>query len=140
MSMNQPHTPDGPVTIAELLLALASFPQDATVHPAADESDAEVFIEVEIDGVAYTLLQSGERAHHYEPPVVEETTPTTEPKRSHPGDDYAAAQDVLDWLRQRGIGLVNPGQGHNETASPVPEAQRAQLARDFAARNRGGAS
>lgn len=136
MSMNQPHTPTGPVTVAELLLALASYPQDATVTIA----DPFMDLGVEIGDDYQTVYQRGERAHHYEPPAVEETAAPVEPKRSHPGDDYAAAQDVLDWLRQRGIGLVNPGQGHNETASPVPEAQRAQLARDFAARNRGGAS
>lgn len=127
MSMNQPHTPDGPVTVAELLLALASYPQDATVTIGDPFIDVYVMV-----GDNYrTVYRQGERAHHYEPPAVEEAEDAPAPRR-HAGDDYAAAQDFLEWLRSQEIGLIS------DEGSPARDNSRDSLAARFAAR--GGTS
>jgi hypothetical protein len=95
MSMHEPHTPTGPVTVAELLLALASYPQDAEVTIA----DPFVDLGVMVGDEYYTVYQLHNRAQHYEPPeVVQAPAP-----RGHPGDEYATAREVLEWARRENI-------------------------------------
>lgn len=138
MSMNAAHGESAdpqPVTVQELLLALVTYPLDAPLWTTENGGGGgELWVDTdpgdtgaEVNMAVWTG-HAWERPKAYEPPVVRIV------ERGHPGDDFAVAQEFLDWLRSQSIGLVNPGHGHNETDSPVLEAQRARLAQAFAER------
>ena len=113
-------------TVAELLLALASYPQDAEVTM----SDPFVDLGVIVDGDYFTVYHKYEGAAHYERPDII----VREVERGHPGDDYATAQEFLEWLRSRGITLAWMGRGHGELDTPIQPDQRARLAEQYASR------
>jgi hypothetical protein len=126
MTARKKPTPErAPVTVAELLLALASYPQDAIVTIADPFIDLGVMV-----GDEYHTVYEFNTVTHYERPdiVVQEV------ERSHPGDEFAIANEFLTWLRRQSIGLTNVGQGHNETASPVGRTQLDRLPQQFAER------
>lgn len=113
-------------TVAELLLALASYPQDAEVVM----SDPYIELGVLVADEYHAVYRPHEGVAHYGPPrvivrVVE---------RNEPGDDYATAVDFLAWLRANDVELVHPGHGHGEGSMPMRKATRDNLAQRFAQR------
>lgn len=121
------------VTVQELLLALMTYPLDAPLWTGENGvGGGALMVDVSPGDDTVTVWEGHvwERPKAYERP--DEVVRVVE--RGHPGDDFAVAQEFLDWLRSQSIGLVNPGHGHNETDSPVLEAQRARLAQAFAER------
>lgn len=125
MPRKKPTEPE-PVTVAELLLALASYPQDAVVTIA----DPFIDLGVTVGEDYHTVLDMHEGVTHYQRPdvVVQEV------ERAHPGDEYAIAAEFLSWLRENDIELSHPGHGHNETSSSVMKVTRDRLAEQFAER------
>lgn len=125
MTRKKPAEP-APVTVAELLLALASYPLDGVVTIA----DPYIDLGVMVDDDYHTVLHMHEGVTRYERPdiVVQEV------ERSDAGEEFAIANEFLAFLRSRSIRLTSAGQGHNETDSPLPEVARARLAEDFATR------
>lgn len=116
------------VTVAELLLALASFPQDAsltTYENGGGGGSLAVLV-----GDEFVELWDGhylDRPHHYVAPaavVVE---------RGHPGDDFEVAQEFIAWAKRSDLALVHPGRGHGELDSPVRESA-VEIAQRFASR------
>jgi len=127
MPRKKPATPDPhEITVAELLLALATFPQDATLST----TDPFVEVGVLVAGEWHPLIEWHAAAQRYERPdvVVQEV------QRSDAGEEFAIANEFLAYLRTSSISLVHDGQGHNETASPLLPATRARLAEEFATR------
>lgn len=127
MTRKKPATPEPKrTTVAELILALASYPLDGVVTIV----DPFVDLGVIVDDDYHTVYHEHEGTTHYERPdvIVQEV------QRGDPGDDFVTAGEFLDWLRSQSIGLSTPAHGHNETDSPLPESARARLAEEFARR------
>lgn len=114
------------ITVADALLALASYPQDAELIT----TDPFVPVGVMVGDEVHELLDWQNAAQHYERPdvIVQEVS------RSDAGEEFAIANEFLGYLRAHAISLVHDGQGHNETASPLLPATRARLAEEFATR------
>ncbi len=134
MPRKKPATPEPEkVTVAELLLALASYPLDAEVTTYENGGGGGALQVTLVDGEEWAELWEGhryERPKHYERPdvIVQEV------QRSDAGEEFAIANEFLAYLRSQSISLVHDGQGHNETASPILPTTRARLAEEFATR------
>lgn len=131
MTRKKPATPDPkPTTVAELLLALASFPQDAHVVTSENGSGGGALaVMIDDDWIDLWEGHDYECPKHYErPDVILEAV-----ERSHPGEEYAIAVELLEWLGRHDVVLYTPGHGHNETASPLHRKPR-ELAEEFADR------
>jgi hypothetical protein len=121
------------VTVADLILALASYPQHATV--GTSDGYASLMIDTpehptEVVQVAYD--PEGPTVHHYErPDIVERVI-----HRSDPLDDFAAAQEFLEWLQTKHYGMPreSTGGGHNEPTT-YRDLKPAELAREYATRS-----
>lgn len=128
-----------PVTIAELILAAASYPQDSTVQLG----DTHAALVVHVDGeekhrtlwdpMADTSIVA-QRPQHYERPEIAERVI----QRSDPMDDFSAAQDFLEWLKEQRYQMpqVSTGGGHNEPTS-YRDLTPSELAHEYAAREAG---
>jgi len=129
-----------PVTVAELLLALASYPQDAQVQMTDPYTALLVAIEgepegAESDGVLWEPMAGtsivAQRPQHYQrPDIVERVI-----RRTDPLDDYAAAKEFLEWLQEQGYGMpqASTGGGHNEPTT-YRDLDPGELAEEFARR------
>lgn len=133
MTARKKPTPPPPVTIRDLLLAVASYPQDAVV-----DLDHSAVITVALgeqpEGVDEfaVLWEPLEAPQHYQrADVVERVI-----RRSDPLDDFAAAQEFLEWLRERGYQppRQSTGGGHNEPTS-YRDLEPTELAQEFATRS-----
>lgn len=127
-----------PVTVAEMLLALASYPQDATV--AVTDPYAVIMIHVEgdpeeehrtlWDPTVQTSIVEQRPQHYRRPDIVERVI-----RRSEPMDDFAAAREFLEWIAAKGYQppRQSTGGGHNEPTS-YRDLPALELAREFAER------
>jgi len=127
-----------PVTVAELLLALASYPQDAEVHI----SDPYVAIMIRVEGdpieeyhsfwepMETTSIVASRPQHYQRPDIVERVV-----HRSEPMDDFAAAQEFLEWLQGQHYGMPreSTGGGHNEPTT-YRDLTPSELAHEYAQR------
>lgn len=132
--------PQQPVTVAELLLALATYPLDAEVQMTDPYTALLVRIEgepegAESDGVLWEPMADtsivAQRPQHYQrPDIVERVI-----RRTDPLDDYAAAKEFLEWLQEQRYGMpqVSTGGGHNEPTT-YRDLGPAELAEEFARR------
>lgn len=123
-----------PVTVAELLLALASYPQDAEVYLSDPYIALLAKVEgepegAESDGVIWEPI--AQRPQHYQcPDIVERVI-----RRADPLDDFAAAKEFLEWLQEQHYGMpqASTGGGHNEPTT-YRDLDPAELAEEFARR------
>lgn len=115
-----------PTTVADLILALATYPLESEVTI----SDPYIDLGVLVDGDYCTVYHEHDGVTPYERPDVI----VHEVRRDHPGDEFEAAQSVLAWLRSRGVTLSWIGQGHNDSDIPLSREQRERLAEEYAAR------
>lgn len=119
-----------PITVADLLLALATYPQDGVI--TTSDGDVGVLIDNGEDHPEYEMLidgQNSEALRYNRPNIVREVI-----HRNSPGDDFVVAQEVLDWLHKSDIVLRHPGHGHNELDGPVHKSA-IELAEEFARRS-----
>lgn len=127
-----------PLTVADLLLALASYPQDATLGTRDPYIGVLVFVPAP-EGVddEHELIdwmdggETGTAKHYQRPDIIERVI-----RRSEPLDDFAAAKEFLEWLAtKRGYNQpqVATGGGHNEPTS-YRDLSPAELAEEFARR------
>lgn len=105
-----------PVTVGELLLALATYPQDAEVITGENGDGGGTLF---ADGpTGFQVIWAGntyERPERYAPPEPEAI------ERAAPGDEFAIVQDFLRWANGAyAIGTENP----------------AAIAREFATRGK----
>lgn len=127
-----------PVTVAELLLALASYPQDAIVElsdpyamlTALVEGDPVDAFHVLWEPAATTSIVEQRPQHYRRPDIVERVI-----RRSEPMDDFAAAREFLEWLEAQGYEppRQSTGGGHNEPTS-YRDFPALELAQEFAER------
>ena len=118
-----------PVTVAELLLALATYPLDAPL--ATVENGGGLLVEI-TDGEGWVDVWTGtdhERPQHRAADVVKIV------RRSDSLDDFAAAKEFLEWLQAQRYGMpqVSTGGGHNEPTT-YRDLDPAELAEEFARR------
>lgn len=121
--------PEVPVTVGELLLVLASFPQDAPLT-SWENGGGGGTIAAMIGDETIAIWEGGyiDRPQHYVAPtavVIE---------RGHPGDDFALAQDFLAWMDSADLVLRHPGHGHGEGDLYV-SATDLEIAQRFAERS-----
>jgi hypothetical protein len=127
--------PQQPVTVAELLLALATYPLDAPLSTYENGGGGGA-IQVELaEGEAWVDVWTGtwdERPHRR----VEEIVKVV--RRTDPLDDFAAAKEFLEWLQGQRYGMprVSTGGGHNEPTT-YRDLGPAELALEFAEREAG---
>lgn len=129
-----------PVTVADLILALATWPLDAEVYMSDPYAALLARVEgepegAESDGVIWEPMANtsivAQRPQHYQrPDIVERIV-----RRTDPLDDFAAAKEFLEWLRAQRYGMpqVATGGGHNEPTS-YRDLSPAELAEEFARR------
>lgn len=124
--------PQQPVTVAELLLALATYPLDAPLSTYENGSGGGAILVELVEGEAWVDVWTGtwdERPQHRPNEIVKVV------RRSEPLDDFAAAKEFLEWLRAQHYGMpqVATGGGHNEPTS-YRDLSPAELAEEFARR------
>ena len=123
-------TPAPDITVADLLLALATYPQDATLT-MADPTELGMMINNGNDHPEYEMLidwEHGEALRYRRPDVVREVV-----HRSNPGDDFATAQEFLEWMHSSDLVLRHPGHGHGELDGFVMKSAT-EIAEAFARR------
>lgn len=125
-----------PVTVAELLLALASYPQDAPVD-ISPYASLTTFIVGDPESEWRAIWEpypgdgSGQRPRHYRrPDIIERVI-----RRSEPMDDFAAAREFLEWIAAEGYEppRQSTGGGHNEPTT-YRDLPALELAQKFAER------
>ncbi|QDP45552.1 hypothetical protein SEA_FUZZBUSTER_68 [Microbacterium phage FuzzBuster] len=124
--------PAPPITVADLLLALATFPQDAVLTTNDEHIDVGVLIDNGEDHPEYVMLidwHHSEALRYRRPDIVREIV-----HRNSPGDDFATAQEFLEWLGKSDMVLRRPGHGHNELDGPVMKSG-IEIAEEFARRS-----
>lgn len=89
-----------PVTVRELLLALVTYPLDAPLWTTENGGGGgELWVDTDPGdtGADVNMViwegNAWERPKAYRPPEVRIV------ERGHPGDDFAIAQEFLNWLR-----------------------------------------
>lgn len=133
MTARKKTTPEQtPVTVAELLLALATYPLDAPLSTYENGGGGGA-IQVELaEGEAWVDVWTGtwaERPHRR----VEEVVKVV--RRADPLDDFDAAKDFLEWLQAQRYGMPREatGGGHNEPTT-YRDLDAAELAEKYARR------
>lgn len=124
--------PQKPVTVAELLLALATYPLDAPLSTYANGGGGGAILVELVEGEAWVDVWTGtwdERPHRR----VEEIVKVV--RRADPLDDFAAAKEFLEWLQTQRYGMpqVSTGGGHNESTT-YRDLDPAELAEEYARR------
>lgn len=117
-----------PVTVADLILALATWPLDAELQTG--ESGGGGYIATEIEGEFFEIWEGDSTPPQHRPNEIVKVV-----RRSEPLDDFAAAKEFLEWLRAQHYGMpqVATGGGHNEPTS-YRDLSPAELAEEFARR------
>jgi len=124
----QPEPPA--VTIAELLLALATYPLDAVVTTGENRGGGgEVYAWIEGEPFDVWTGNVWERPNHRPGEIIKVV------QRSDPMDDFAAAKEFLEWLQTQRYGMPHEatGGGHNEPTT-YRDLDPATLAEEFARR------
>lgn len=125
-----------PVTVAELLLALASYPQDAPLWTCENGTGGgEVWVDVDPSDTSAESNMCIWEGHAYERPAHRAEEIVKVVRRAEPMDDFAAAKEFLEWLQAQHYGMpkVSTGGGQNEPTT-YRDLTPAELAEEFARR------
>lgn len=131
MTARKPKPETRPVTVADLILALATWPLDAELY-TGENGGGGGYIATDIEGEFFEIWEGndGNPPQHRPEEIVKVV------RRSEPLDDFAAAKEFLEWLQAQ-RGYVQPqvatGGGHNEPTS-YRDLSPAELAEEFARR------
>lgn len=127
-------TEDAPVTVAELILALATYPLDAPLATYENGGGGGVIQVEPVDGEVWTVVWTG---RWDERPLHRATEAVKVVHRADPLDDFAAAKEFLEWLQAQRYGMPrrSTGGGHNEPIT-YRDLDPTELAKEFAQRGR----
>lgn len=119
-----------PVTVAELLLALATYPLETPVEVSDGYgAGSKLFALIEGEHVEVWGDEREARPHRRDKEIVKVV------RRADPLDDFAAAKEFLEWLQGQRYGMpqMSTGGGHNEPTT-YRDLDPAELAEEFARR------
>lgn len=123
--------PPAEITVADLILALATFPQDGILTSIDGNIDVGVMIHDGDRHPEYEMLidwEHGEALRYRRPDTVREIV-----HRAQPGDEFATVQEFIEWMHKSDLAFSRPGHGHGELDSPVNKSA-IEIAEEFARR------